>query len=133
MIENLISGYLYNELFSERNEEKSTAFQSMAWSLVVHKKYYHKLLNCSPSIFLPVSHFVYFISFFIKAKILLQFLNQAFSILYIFSPFSFVFILCFNLNQDRGGRVLVLPPPPPLVPSRHTTSFQRLCDVSDVV
>ena len=36
--------------------------------------------------------FVSFISFFIKARILLEFFNQAFSILYMFSPFSFVFI-----------------------------------------
>ena len=30
MIEDRISGYLYNELFSEINEKKCTAFQSMA-------------------------------------------------------------------------------------------------------
>ena len=37
-IENRISGYWYNEGFiNESNEEKCTAFQSMAWSLVVHK------------------------------------------------------------------------------------------------
>ena len=42
MIENRISGYLYNELFSKGNEEKcTTTFQSMAWSLIVHKN------NCS--------------------------------------------------------------------------------------
>ena len=29
--------FLYNELFSKSNEEKCTAFQSMAWSLIVHK------------------------------------------------------------------------------------------------
>ena len=33
-----------------------------------------------------------FISFFIKARILLQFISQAFIILYMFSLFSFVFI-----------------------------------------
>ena len=44
MIENRISGYLYNELFSESNEEKCTAFQSMAWSLIVHK---NTIKNCS--------------------------------------------------------------------------------------
>ena len=33
MIEDSISGYLYDELFREINEEKCTAFQSMAWSL----------------------------------------------------------------------------------------------------
>ena len=37
MIENRISGYLYNELFSESNEEKCTAFQRMVWSLIVHE------------------------------------------------------------------------------------------------
>ena len=35
MIEDRISGYLYNELFSESNEEKCTALQSMAWPLIV--------------------------------------------------------------------------------------------------
>ena len=37
MIENRILGYLYNELFGESNEEKSMAFQSVAWFLIVHK------------------------------------------------------------------------------------------------
>ena len=93
MIENRISGYLYNELFSESNEEKCTAFQSMAWSLIVHK---NTIKNCSTALqafsFRPLSLFVSFISFFIKARTLLEFLNQAFNILYMFSPFSFVFI-----------------------------------------
>ena len=40
MIENCISGYFYNELFSESNKEKCTDFESMAWSLVGDKKYY---------------------------------------------------------------------------------------------
>ena len=44
MIKNRISGYLYNELSSESNEKKSTAFQSMAWSLNVHK---NTIKNCS--------------------------------------------------------------------------------------
>ena len=30
MIENRISGYLYNDLSSESNEKKCTAFQNMA-------------------------------------------------------------------------------------------------------
>ena len=47
MIENRISGYLYNELFSESNEEKCTAFQSMAWSLIVHK---NAIKNCSTAL-----------------------------------------------------------------------------------
>ena len=36
MIENCTSGYFYNKLFSKSNEEKCTAFQSMAWALIVH-------------------------------------------------------------------------------------------------
>ena len=87
MIENRVSGYLYNELFSESNEEKCTAFQSMAWSLIVHK---NTIKNCSTALqaFSFRSLFVSFISFFIKARILLQFLSQAFSILYMFLLFS---------------------------------------------
>ena len=50
MIENRISGYLYNELFSESNEEKCTAFQSMVWSLIVHK-------NIIKNAQLPSKHF----------------------------------------------------------------------------
>ena len=37
MIENHISGNLYNELLSESSEEKCTAFLCMAWCLIVHK------------------------------------------------------------------------------------------------
>ena len=29
--------FLYNEIFSKSNEEKCTAFQCMAWSLIVRK------------------------------------------------------------------------------------------------
>ena len=47
MIENCISGYLYNELFSQRNEEKCTTFQSLAWSLIVHKNI---IKNCSTTL-----------------------------------------------------------------------------------
>ena len=44
MIDNCILGYFHNELFSERNEEKSMAFQSLAWSLIVYK---NTIKNCS--------------------------------------------------------------------------------------
>ena len=45
MIENRISDYLYTEGFSESNGEKCTrTFQSMAWSLIVHK---NTVRNCS--------------------------------------------------------------------------------------
>ena len=47
MIENSISGYLYNELFSESNEEKCTAFQRMAWSRIVHQ---NPIKNCSTAL-----------------------------------------------------------------------------------
>ena len=94
MIENRISGYLYNELFSESNEEKCTAFQSMAWSLIVHN---NTIKNCSTALqaFSFRSLFVSFISFFIKARILLQFLSQAFSILY------FLIFFCFHKCYDN--------------------------------
>ena len=63
MTENHISGYFYNELFSGSNEEKCTAFQSMAWSLIVHKNTIKKLSKY----FLPyLSSILYF--FFLKGK-----------------------------------------------------------------
>ena len=91
IIENYISGNLYNELFSKRSEE-CTVFQSMAWFLIVH----NILLSCSPSIFLPVSLFLSFISFFMKSRILLQFLNQAFIIL----PEQKVFLKILQISQE---------------------------------
>ena len=47
MIENHISGNLYNELFRESSEEKFTIFQSMAWSLIVQK---NTIKNCSTAV-----------------------------------------------------------------------------------
>ena len=47
MIENRISGYLYSERFSKSNEEKSTGFQRMAWSLIVHK---NPIKNCTTAL-----------------------------------------------------------------------------------
>ena len=47
VIENNISGYLYNEHCSENNEEKCAAFQSIAWSLIVHK---NTIKNCSTAL-----------------------------------------------------------------------------------
>ena len=43
MIDNRISDYLYNKIFSESNEEKCAVFQRMAWSLIVHKS---PIKNC---------------------------------------------------------------------------------------
>ena len=47
MIEDRISGYLYNELFIEINEEKCLAFQCMPWSLIAHK---NTIRNCSTTL-----------------------------------------------------------------------------------
>ena len=94
MIENRISCYLYNELFSESNKEKCTAFKGMAWSLIVDK---NTIKNCPTA--LQAFSFRYlslYPLFPLKARVLLQFLSQAFSILYMFSPFSFVFISFFT-------------------------------------
>ena len=90
MIENRISGYLYNELFSKSNKEKCTAFESIVWSFTGDKS---TIKNCSTALqaFFFRSASLYPL-FTLKAKILLQFLSQAFSILYMFFPFSFVFI-----------------------------------------
>ena len=60
MVENCISGYLYNEPFSESNEEKCMAFQSIALYLIIYK---NTIKNCSTalgafsfrSLFLPFS------------------------------------------------------------------------------
>ena len=85
MIENRISCYLYNELFSESNKEKCTAFQSMAWSLIVDK---NTIQNCSTTAqafsFRSLSLYALFPP---KARIILQLLSQAFNILYVFPIF----------------------------------------------
>ena len=47
MVENRILGYLYNELFSESSEKKCTAFQRMAWSLIVNR---NTIKNCSTAL-----------------------------------------------------------------------------------
>ena len=88
MIENNISDNLYNELFTKSSEEKF-----MAWSLIVHK---NTIKNCSTVLQAfsshPLSLLVSFVRFFMEARIFLQFLSQAFIILYMFPSFSFVFI-----------------------------------------
>ena len=87
MIENNISDNLYNEIFTKSSEEKC-----MAWSLIVHKN----IKNCSTVLQAfyshPLSLLVSFVLFFMEARIFLQFLSQAFIILYMFPSFSFVFI-----------------------------------------
>ena len=92
MIKNRISGYLYNELSSESNEKNLRPFKVWLGPLMFTRillKTAQLLSKHFPS---GLSPFVSFISFFIKAKILPQFLSQAFKNLYMFSPFSFVFI-----------------------------------------
>ena len=92
MIENRISCYFYNN--KESNKEKCTAFQDMACSLIVDK---NTIKNCSTALqafsFRSLSLYPLFP---LKARILLQFLSKAFKILYMFSPFSFVFISFFT-------------------------------------
>ena len=41
MIENHVSGNLYNKRFSESSEEKCMVFQIMDWYLIVHKNLHH--------------------------------------------------------------------------------------------
>ena len=66
--ENRISGYLDNELFSESNEEKCTAFQRMAWFIVVHKKLLKTAQLLSEHFPSGFSLFVSLISFIHKGK-----------------------------------------------------------------
>ena len=64
MIENRISSYLYYERFSESNEEKCTAFQSMA-SFLMFIKILLKLLNCSTKSFPSgPSHCIHYFLFY---------------------------------------------------------------------
>ena len=94
MIENRTSGCLYNELFSESNKGKCPAFQSMAWSLIVDE---NTIKNCSTALQAFSFRFLsLYLLFPLKARVLLQFLSQVFSILYMFLPFSFVFISFFT-------------------------------------
>ena len=41
MIENHVSGNLYNKRFSKSSEEKCTVFQIMDWDLIAHKNLHH--------------------------------------------------------------------------------------------
>ena len=77
MIENHILNILFNDLLSQ-SSEFSTAKTAQLFS-----KHFPPGLSLSLCILY---------SFFIKARILLQILNQVFTMLYMFSPFSFVFI-----------------------------------------
>ena len=50
MIQNHVSGNLYNKRFSESSEEKCTVFQIMDWYLIVRKNLHH----LSPGVFLCI-------------------------------------------------------------------------------
>ena len=65
--------------------------------IIVHKNTTKNCTTALEAFSLPVYLFASFISFFIKARMLLQFLRQAFIILYMFSLFSFVII---NANNN---------------------------------
>ena len=106
IIEDRISSYLYNELFCKINDKKWRAFKNMACSLIVYK---NTIRNCSTALqaflFRSISLYPFF-SFFIKARILLQFLSQAFSIFLMFSPIFFRFHKCFN-NFHLSKNILI--------------------------
>ena len=88
MIENRVSGYLYNEPYSESNEEKCAVFQSMASSFIVHE---NTIKNCSTALqafsFRSLSFCILYFPFH-KGKNTSAILNQVFSILYMFLLFS---------------------------------------------
>ena len=106
IIEDRISSYLYNELFCKINDKKWRAFKNMACSLIVYK---NTIRNCSTALqaflFRSISLYPFF-SFFIKARILLQFLSQAFSIFLMFSPIFFRFHKCFS-NFHLSKNILI--------------------------
>ena len=69
MIENHLSGYLYNELLSESNKKNFTAFQSIAWSLIVDK---NTTKNCLAAFQALSFRYLYLYSLFpLKTSILL--------------------------------------------------------------
>ena len=77
----------------------------MTWSLIVHK---NTIENFSTALqALSFRSLSLYPLFPLKTRIPLQFLKQAFSILYMFSPFSFVFIFFFQWNMCF---LIVLPP-----------------------
>ena len=87
MIENRISGHLYNERFSESKEEKCTAFESMVWSLNVHK---NTIKNCSAA--LQAFSFRSLSLFFHKGKDTYEIPQPSVQHLVYVFPFPFVFI-----------------------------------------
>ena len=64
MIENHVSGNLYNKRFSKSSEEKCTVFQIMDWDLIAHKNLHHLSpgLSLSLSLSLCILYFKIFLN-----------------------------------------------------------------------
>ena len=92
MIENRISGYLYNELFSNSNEEKCTTFQSMDWSLIVYKNTIKKhLTDLQAFFFQSLSLALYLLFPFLKGRDTFAILQPSIQhLLYVF-PYFLIF------------------------------------------
>ena len=74
MIENHVSGNLYNKRFSKSSEEKCTVFQIMDWDLIAHKNLHHLSPGLSVSLYpLFQDIFKYFAKFI--GKLLCQSLS----------------------------------------------------------
>ena len=92
MTDNRISGYLYNEFFSESNEEKYTVFQSMAWSLIVHKNTIKNHWTALQVFFFHYLSLCILYFFFYKGKDTSTVPQPSVQHLYMISSFSFIFI-----------------------------------------
>ena len=99
MIENRVLVYLYNKLFSKSNEEKLWSFNCWLGPLLFIKILLKTAQLLSKHFLSGFFLFVSFISFFIKARILMQFLSPAFSIFFRFHK-------CFN-NFRLSKNILI--------------------------
>ena len=106
MLENRTSGYLYSELFSKSNEEKWTTFQSMACSLLLIKMLLKTSQLLSKHFPSGLSLCTFYFLFYKGKDTLLQFLSQAFNVLYIFFAIFFRFHKFFN-NFHLSKNILV--------------------------
>ena len=81
MIENHVSGNLYNKRFSEISEEKCTVFQIMDWYLIVHQNLHHLSpglsLSLSLSLSLPLSLSLFLSLCILYFKIFLNILQNS--------------------------------------------------------
>ena len=92
MMKNCISGYLYNEIFSESNEEKCTAFKRMTWSVSYTIKILIKTAQLHSKNFLPGLSLCILYFLFHKGKDTSAVPQPSFQHLVYVFPFSFVFI-----------------------------------------